>query len=249
MTGELVKMKIVACTDSAYTEDSATPPYVVMANPEKYTIDHSIDFNLTQGQGTSGGDARYNRTRPQTMNFDFIFDGTGILNAAGGLLGNLTNPAAISVPLVGPFASETAFNLVAEIEKFKACVLEFRGDHHEPRYVKLVWGTLLFKGRLSSLKIDYKLFRPDGTPLRAVATCSFTDSIDDELRAAKERRQSADITHIRKVNEGDHLDQLAFDVYGDSSRYIEVAKANGITNFRKLKTGLLLSFPPIEKTT
>jgi len=249
MTGELVKMKIVACTDSAYTEDSATPPYVVMANPEKYTIDHSIDFNLTQGQGTSGGDARYNRTRPQTMNFDFIFDGTGILNAAGGLLGNLTNPAAISVPLVGPFASETAFNLVAEIEKFKACVLEFRGDHHEPRYVKLVWGTLLFKGRLSSLKIDYKLFRPDGTPLRAVATCSFTDSIDDELRAAKERRQSADITHIRKVNEGDHLDQLAFDVYGDSSRYIEVAKANGITNFRKLKTGLQLSFPPIEKTT
>lgn len=101
MAGELVKMKIVACTDSAYTEDKATPAYVVMANPEKYTIDHSIDFNLTQGQGTSSSDAKYNRTRPQTMNFDFIFDGTGILNAAGGLLGNLTNPAAISVPLVG----------------------------------------------------------------------------------------------------------------------------------------------------
>ena len=249
MAGELVKMKIVACTDSTYTEDKATPAYVVMANPEKYTIDHSIDFNLTQGQGTSSSDAKYNRTRPQTMNFDFIFDGTGILNAAGGLLGNLTNPSAISIPLVGPFASETSFDLVAEIEKFKACVLEFKGDHHEPRYVKLVWGTLLFKGRLTSLKIDYKLFKPDGTPIRAVANCSFTDAIDDELRAAKEKKQSPDITHLRKVNEGDHLDQMSFEVYGDSSLYIEVAKANGVTNFRKLKTGSQLSFPPVQKTS
>lgn len=66
-------------------------------------------------------------------------------------------------------------------------MLEFKGDHHEPRYVKLVWGTLLFKGRLTSLKIDYKLFKPDGTPLRAVVNCSFTDAIDDELRSAKEK--------------------------------------------------------------
>lgn len=249
MTGELIKMKIIACTDAQYTEDSSLPPYLVMVNPDKYTIEHTVDFNLTQPIGSSGTPAQYQRTRPQAMNFNFMFDGTGILNAGGGLLNNLLNPAAISVPMVGPFASETEFDLPAEIQKFKDRVLTFQGDRHEPRYVKLVWGTLLFKGRLSSMKIEYKLFKPDGTPIRAVATCTFTAATDPELLTAEENRKSPDITHLRKVRDRDHLDQMAHEVYGDASRYLEVATANELTSIRKLKTGTVLRFPPIEKTS
>lgn len=36
-------------------------------------------------------------------------------------------------------------------------------------------------------------------------------------------------------------------IYGDSKYYLEVARVNKLTTFRKLKTGQQLIFPPIQK--
>jgi len=42
---------------------------------------------------------------------------------------------------------------------------------------------------------------------------------------------------------------MTFRIYGDSKYYLEVAKANNITNFRKLTVGGKIFFPPIQKTS
>ena len=36
-------------------------------------------------------------------------------------------------------------------------------------------------------------------------------------------------------------------IYGDSKYYLEVARVNQLTNFRKLTPGQELLFPPLEK--
>jgi nucleoid-associated protein YgaU len=93
------------------------------------------------------------------------------------------------------------------------------------------------------------LFKPDGTPLRATARAKFKGFVEDDLRVAKENNSSSDLTHIREVKEGDTLPLMTFRIYGDSKYYLEVAKVNRITNFRKLTVGQKIFFPPIEKVS
>ena len=105
----------------------------------------------------------------------------------------------------------------------------------------------MFKGALTEMNIEFKLFKPDGTPIRAVAKAKFTGFVEDDLRAAKENNKSPDLTHLRTVKEGDTLPLMSFRIYGDSKYYLEVAKVNNIINFRKLKTGQEIFFPPLQK--
>jgi hypothetical protein len=97
------------------------------------------------------------------------------------------------------------------------------------------------------MDIDFKLFRPDGTPLRALAKAKFAGSVEDDLRAAQENAQSPDVTHQRAVRDDDRLDRLCHAVYGESGLYLEAARANGLTSPRRLRSGAVLSFPPVEK--
>jgi len=118
---------------------------------------------------------------------------------------------------------------------------------HQPPFVQLRWGVLLYNCKLSRMTINFKLFKPDGSPLRAEADCRFEEVIGPERLAAIENRQSPDLTHIRTVIEGDTLSLLCFREYGDSKYYYEVAKVNGLTDFKQLTPGTKLIFPPIAK--
>ena len=66
-------------------------------------------------------------------------------------------------------------------------------------------------------------------------------------RAAREKKSSPDLTHERVVKEGDNLPLMTYRIYGDPKYYLEVARVNGLTNFRKLTPGQKIVFPPIEK--
>ena len=105
------------------------------------------------------------------------------------------------------------------------------------------------KTRLQSLNVTYKIFKPDGTPLRASVKCSFKEYVPQNLNAAVTEASSPDLTHIRLVKEGESLPLMCYNIYGDEKLYLEVARANGLTNFRNLQTGQQLFFPPLSKTT
>jgi nucleoid-associated protein YgaU len=97
------------------------------------------------------------------------------------------------------------------------------------------------------MNINFKLFRPDGTPIRASVKAKFTSTVENELRVRKQADKSPDITHVKIVRAGDTLPLLCYQVYEDPSYYIQVAKANNLSNFRKLEQGTQLFFPPIAK--
>ena len=58
---------------------------------------------------------------------------------------------------------------------------------------------------------------------------------------------SPDITHQRLFKADDRFDLVVARIYQNPQYYIDVAKANGLTGFRKIKTGTKLFFPPVEK--
>ncbi|MDD5268369.1 MAG: LysM peptidoglycan-binding domain-containing protein [Methylococcales bacterium] len=244
MAGKLEKMLILAFDTSEAAEGGGIPEakdkFEALINPETYTLDYKLKFSSSgQGQGTSGKQLKYEYTEPDEISFEFLFDGTGIID--GELRTTKGNP-----PIVN---DEPQDSIADNIKEFKRVLIEYKGDSHEPRHFKLVWGqNSIFKGRVTEVSINYKLFKPDGTPIRAVAKVKFRSSIEEQKRAAKENKTSPDLTHIRKVKAGDTLPLMCYQIYGDPKYYFEVAKKNKLVNFRFLTPGTDLVFPPFEKT-
>lgn len=223
--GELEKMTILAynhpdLADSHRVGDA----FVAMMNPESYTLDYKVTFNESQGQGTSGTQQRFFAKPPEEMQFEFLFDDTGIIDG---------NPRQNGI--------------YDEVESFKKLLIESDPDSHEPRHFKLIWGKFIFKGRCTGINITYKLFKPDGTPIRALCKVSFKGSIEETLRVTLENAHSPDLTHYRVVKKGETLPWLCYLIYGDPRHYLEVARVNGLAHFRELPQGTELFFPPIEK--
>jgi len=229
-TGKLEKMLILAFSDSEKAENGgvndADDMFEALINPESYTLQYKLKFSQgTQGQGTSGTQLKYEYTEPEEITFEFLFDNTGIIDG---------QPRA---------------NVAGDLKKFKEVLIAYKGDSHEPRHFKLVWGeNSIFKGRVTEVSINHKLFKPDGTPIRATATVKFRSSIEEQKRAALENRSSPDLTHIRKVKNGDTLPLMCHRIYGDPKYYLQVARVNGLDNFRRLNPGTDIFFPPLEKT-
>ncbi|WP_186757800.1 CIS tube protein [Echinicola salinicaeni] len=223
--GKLEKLKVVAYKDSKFSDEVDNGEFTTLLNPEKYKFQYRVEQNEDQAAGTSAAPIRFNKILPQTLELDFLFDRTGII--------------------AGYEASENG--VIDDIEHFKKVVYEYNGEKHKPNYLMITWGSLLFKGYLKEMDIEYKLFRPDGTPIRAMATTKIGEFVEEDLRTAQENNQSPDLTHYRTVNDGDTLPLMTYRIYGDSKYYLEVAKANKLTNFRKLKTGTELFFPPLQK--
>ncbi len=223
--GKLEKLRIWAFKDSKFSEKVDDGEFVTLLNPEKYSYKHKVEQNEDQAAGTSAAPTRFNKILPQTLELDFLFDRTGVI--AG--------------------YESTENGVIDDIEQFKKVVNDYNGEKHKPNYLLVTWGSLLFKCYLTEMTIEFKLFRADGTPIRALAKTKLIEFVEEELRAAQENNQSPDMTHYRKVHEGDTLPLLTYQIYGDSKYYLEVAKANGLTNFRRLKTGTELFFPPLQK--
>ncbi len=238
MSGELIKLRIKAYSDEQFSDEVSEGEFRTLLNPENYTFKYKIEQNDDQASGTSSAAPRFNKALPEDLELEFVFDRTGVITDYGAPGGSDDKT----------FKDEGG-GIIDDVEKFKKVIFDYNGDEHKPNYLVISWGTLLFKGTLSEMDITFKLFKSDGTPLRAVARAKFKGFVEDDLRVAIENNSSPDLTHVRIVKDGDTLPLMAHRIYGDSKYYLEVAKANQITNFRKLTVGQKIFFPPIEKAS
>ena len=223
--GKLEKLYILAFKKPDFALTSiAAPPFFALINPETYTYKYKIDFCETQAPGTSGVNLKFNKMPPQEFNFDFLFDGTGVIQSIF--------PAALPV--------------TEQLDIFRHSILQYQGDIHRPYYLKIHWGTLLFKGVLTSMDIEFRLFSPDGSPLRATAKCAFKGSIEESLRLAIENRMSPDITHKRIMKSSDRLPLMVQNIYSDQRHYVDVAQFNNLDSFRKINDGTEIKLPPTQ---
>jgi Contractile injection system tube protein len=224
--GKLEKVQILAYNNPDFADSHQVgDPFKALINPETYSLEYKVEFTEGQGHGTSNATQRFNVKAPEELSFEFLFDSTGIIDQ---------NPRN---------------DVFDDVNAFKTMMLEYDSQSHEPKHFKLVWGHLLFKGRCTSLSITYKLFNPDGSPIRAVCKAGFKGSIEETLRVAIENPQSPDLTHYKTVMQGDTLPLLCYQVYGDPKYYLEVAKVNNLINFRQIAQGTDLFFPPLSTTT
>lgn len=228
-SGNLERMVIIAYTDSKFTKK--LDEFSVTINPASYSHLYEIRYNQVQAQGSPEGSPVYNRTPSDIVTFQLVFDGTGVVPSV--------------LPGVVPY---TADGITKQIAKFKALVFSYNGNIHSPNYLLLSWGTLLFRCRLQNFKVNYTLFKPDGTPLRARVDVTVKGYNDEETIALRANKSSPDLSHVLTVKAGDTLPLMCYGIYGTSTPYIKIAEVNGLTDFRKLRPGQQLLFPMMQST-
>jgi hypothetical protein len=215
---ELTKMKIVAYKDPDYS--SHLGEYDVLVNPENYKLKNEQQYNTSDTtDGSSAQTAKYKGAGTGLFELILFFDGTGIISKD---------------------------KVDDQVKEVRDLVYKFNGDIHEPNYLRVYWGTQsLFQGRLKSWNVNYTMLDMDGSPLRAEVTAVLVASVSAKKKALEEKKNSADLTHIRTVLDGDNLPLMCYRIYGDSSFYMKVARYNELTDFRNVKPGDSIIFPPV----
>lgn len=231
-TGGSNKLKIVGYKDIEFKNKIGE--YTALVNPETYSLSHNVNVNDRSAQGSYVPTISFNKGDSQTLSFKLLFDGTGVLKKGDSLI-----PQGVAI------VGASAPNVVDDINLFKKLVYVYDNATHQPPFVQILWGVLSFNGRLTRLNFNYKLYKPDGTPLRAEADCSFIGAIDEKKLAAIQDKQSPDLTHIRVARSGDTLPLMCYREYGDSRYYYQVARFNKLTNIKQLAPGMKILFPPL----
>jgi hypothetical protein len=216
----LNKMKIIAYKNNKYA-GKGSKTCTVAINPASYSHSHQVNYNNTTSEGAPGTPLKFKAIPPESISFEIHFDATGAI---------ATSKTPVTV----------------QIQRFKKVCFDYNGDIHEPNYLIISWGALVFKCKLTSLEVNYTLFKPDGTPLRAKASVKFEEASDANTLAKEANKKSPDLTHMFMVREGDTLPIICYQVYGDCSYYLEVAKHNKLVNFRNLIPGTSLYLPPLK---
>ena len=235
----LEKIKITAYKTAQFDKKKdkiASGEFNALVNPEGYTRSYKIKYKDQQASGTKAQEMKFEKIEPEDIDFEFVFDKTG---AIPGTFKSTDNAGIVK---------EGKDGVWPDLEQFKKVVYDYKGVIHQPPYLIIEWGDLIFKCVLKEMSINFKLFRPDGKPLRAVVKAKFTSTVENKLRVRQEDKGSPDITHLRVVKEGDTLPMLAYEVYEDPGYYVQVANANNLFNFRYLEPGTTIFFPPLQKS-
>ncbi|MEN8178877.1 MAG: peptidoglycan-binding protein [Pseudomonadota bacterium] len=227
-TGLKKKLKISPCTvdDSGNVSVNDGDSFEVMLNPSSYNHAYTIGYNKKETPGQLASDTRFNGIRPEKVSFDIVIDGTGVVNL--------------------PIAGKGSPDVKTQVKALTDIIYKYDGNQHEPNHVRLLWGSLIFFGRLESMSVDYTLFKPSGEPLRAKIKLAFAGFMSKEEEVLRANRSSPDLSHQIEVKASDTLPMLCYRVYKDCSYYLEVARINNITNFRDIKPGSKLHFPPLR---
>ncbi len=198
--------------------------YEALINPADFKHQAGISYDKQKALGEAASSPKFSTMNEEKVSFALVLDGTGVLPGSG------RNPPSVKSHL-------------AQLSKV---VYNYVGTEHEPPHVRLLWGSLIFFGRLESMNTQYTLFKPSGEPLRAKVDLSFVGSMSQRESELVSNRSSPDLTHSVVVRQGDTLPLLCQRVYGDPGYYLDVAAFNGLASFRHLQPGVQLHFPPLS---
>ena len=117
----------------------------------------------------------------------------------------------------------------------------------QPPKMEFGWGsTTTFTAVCDSLSVQFILFRPNGTPVRAKAKISLIQA-EPTVGKGPQNPTTRGIaglqTHV--VRDGDSIQSVAHNAYGDPTLWRRIAEANGIDDPLSLPRGTVLSIPTL----
>lgn len=205
-------------------------PLVCLYNPSSITINRGAQWDTKPIRTEGHSEPNYTGGGAATVSVTLLFDTTRDMSSLGITAGTDVRKY-----------TDFLFNLMEPKKDPKAT--------HRPPYCRFEWGGGLYLviGFVQSVKVDYKLFLADGTPIRAEASVTFEEiKTEHDLDTAPQNPTSH--SAARKtwiVREGDRLDWIAHQEYGKAAHWRHIAETNNIDNPFSLQPGQILKLVPL----
>ena len=201
-------------------------------NPTEFTITKGNNWTFDPVKGTSLPKGKFGGGKPREMQVSLLLDQS--LPNAGMSVKDITDKLfkMMEVPSGGGGGKANAV----------------------PPLVTFQWGEMIpFKAACTSLTVAFQLFKPNGTPIRADVKLALTQAEAATSASANSKGSKTNPTTrssgglgVHVVKDGDSLQSIAHDTYGDPNRWRMIAEANGVDNPLHLRRGRALDLPRID---
>lgn len=108
------------------------------------------------------------------------------------------------------------------------------------------WGTIrAFTAIVTRVKLDFTMFLTDGTPVRAKAEVDMEEYKDEGIFPPQNPTSRSEARKMWVVLEGQTLDWIAYQEYGNCAHWRHIADTNNLANPRDLHAGQVLKLVPL----
>lgn len=215
----------MALTEKAFLEiEGSSARIPCMFNPSELTVTRANKWGGESLAGQGVPRVRYQGAQSGTMNLNLTFDTTD----SGGPVTNHTSKV-MGLMDIDPNLPGT----------------DPTTNNARPPYVIFHWGNLhSFKAVATNLTLQFTYFSSTGTPLRAKMTLSLTQYEESRAFGPQNPTSGTPRPHrVHRVQPGETLDRISARYYGDSTRWRQIAAANGISDPLAVRAGTMLSIP------
>ena len=204
----------------------------VLFNPTEYTITKTNTWNFKEVQGQSLPPPEFGGGAPRQITLSLLLDNS--------LLEGTQTVKDITDKL---------FKMMEVGDGQPA-----GGTRASPPKVTFRWGAVdTFLAVCTSLTVAYQLFEPNGMPIRAdvkldlkQADQASTASSGSAKKGGNPTTRAMEGHGVHTVQDGDSLPSIAYNAYGDATRWRPIAEANRIDNPLHVRRGTPLVVPRLE---
>jgi nucleoid-associated protein YgaU len=194
----------------------------VMFNPEEYTVNRANTFAEIGVPGLRSPLLQFVHGALQTLDMELLVD---------------------TLETHGPGAG--AGSDVRDVTRRVTDLLNINPETHAPPVALFTWGQLNFRCVLAKVTQRFILFRPDGVPLRARLTVSFSEYTNAEFESKETKRETGDYSKSYVVTQGETVSDVAAKVYKNAELWRPIALHNGLDDPRVLAAGTHLLVPTL----
>jgi hypothetical protein len=218
--GNLVAARIYEVDESG-KEKGGGVSVDCMFNPFEYTVSKQNSYGENPKNNGDVPQVEFKKAGPQTLKLSLMFD---------------TYEQDEDVSLLT--------NTLWKLMESKTRQEGNKNKKVPPPGVAFEWGVFRFVAVITDMTQKFTLFKQDGTPVRAKVDATFTQHVDTEDYPSQNPTSGGGpINRIRQVLAGDRLDNIAFEMYGDATKWRLIADRNHIQNPLQLRAGQQLTIP------
>ncbi len=211
-----------------------------MFNPTEYEIAKSNNWGAptpsasgTGGTGSTTTNTALGKNMPQIE-----FQGGGAMTLSLNLFFDTT--------LTGDDVRQKT-DPIWKLMRVDSNVKDAKSTLGRPPMVAFQWGAVqLFKAVITQINQKFTLFSNEGKPLRSTMSVSFMQSEDEGFFYKQNPTTQVKPGYKQRlVKDGDTIDWIAHEEYGNAAMWRFIAETNNLDNVNRLRPGQLLSIAPL----
>jgi nucleoid-associated protein YgaU len=218
-----------------FKKDGSFDEITVQYNPNSLTFDKPIQTADIAIPGLDSPLKQFVRGGTETASVDLFFDTT-----ERGTGANATSVTTLTDAFYG------LVKIDPETHAAPVCSFiwgeKFPGDNLPERYGNQ--RRTEFSCVVTSVKQEFRLFSPEGTPLRALLSLKLEEYVPLQRQIEQLNLQSSDHTRSHVLKQGESLALVSWQYLHDPRDWRHIASANAIDDPRRLDPGRTLTVPP-----